>query len=112
MSHPLPTKRRQTASTEVNREQPIYGGSLLWDPASGDLRSVPRRSFSHVPVLGCTRAWQNGRSPADLPIISTKCRAASLARPGQSLGSGRRSLHRRMGGAPSHRAWGDPPEGV
>jgi hypothetical protein len=67
MSHPLPTNRRQTASTELNREQPICGGPFLWDPASGDLRSVPSRSFSHVTVLGCTRARQNGRSPADLP---------------------------------------------
>jgi hypothetical protein len=67
MSHPLPTNRRQTASTELNREQPICGGPFLWDPASGDLRSVPSRSFSHVTVLGCTRARQNGRSSAELP---------------------------------------------
>jgi hypothetical protein len=50
----------------------------LWDLVSGDLRSVPIRSFSHVTVLGCTRAWKNGRSPADLPV-STKCRAAAPA---------------------------------
>jgi hypothetical protein len=79
----------------------------LWDLVSGDLRSVPSRSFSHITVLGCTRAWQHGRLPADLPV-SWKCRAAAPASPGQSSGSGRRSLHRRRR-SPCHRAWGDPP---
>src|SRR5215208_2376221 len=83
INHHLTSNRRGMTSTKLNREQPIYGCSLLWDPASGDLRSVPSRSLSHVTVLGCTRAWQNGRSPADLPI-STKCRAAAPAPPGRS----------------------------
>ncbi len=99
----LARNRRHATSTNVHREQPIYGGSCLWDPASGDLRSVPSRSFSHVTVLGCARAWQNERSPADLPI-STKCRAAAPAPPGRSSGSGRRSLHRRRR-PPCHCAW-------
>jgi hypothetical protein len=80
MSHPLPTNRRQKASTELSREQPIYGGS-------------------DVTVLGCTRAWKNGRSPADLPI-SSKCRGAGPASPGRSSGSGRRCFTD-VGGRPA-----------
>jgi hypothetical protein len=69
MSHPLPSHRRRHAtSTVLNREQQINGGSFLWDSASGELRSVPSISFSHVTVLGYTRAWQNGRLSADLPL--------------------------------------------
>jgi hypothetical protein len=51
---------------ELNREQPIYGGPLLWDSASGDLSSVQIGSSSPVTLLVCTRAWKNGRQPADL----------------------------------------------
>jgi hypothetical protein len=107
-SHPLPTNRRQRASTELNREQPIYGGFFLRDPASADLRSIPSRSLSQVTVLGCTRAFQNGRFPANLPV-SAKCRTAAQASLDRLSGSGRRSLHRRRP-SPCHRAWGDSPE--
>jgi len=44
--HRLASNRSYATSTDVNREQPIYGGSFLRDPASGDLRSVLSRHLS------------------------------------------------------------------
>src|SRR5215218_4594164 len=52
--------------------------------------------YPRYPVLGCTRARQNGRSPADLPI-STGWRAAAPAPPSRSSGSGRRRILRGRG---------------
>ena len=64
------------------------------DPASADLRSVLSRcAFLTLPSSGVHAPGRmEGRPP-----ISTKCRAAALAPPGQSSGSGRRRLHRRRG---------------
>jgi hypothetical protein len=75
MINHLTSNRRGMTNTKLNREQAICGGSFLWDPASRDLRSVPSRSLSHVTVLGCTRSWQNGRSPAGLYEMPS-CRAS------------------------------------
>ena len=49
MINHLTRNRHHTTSTKLNREQPIYGGSFLRDPASGDLRSALSRSFLMLP---------------------------------------------------------------